>query len=36
MSAIKLNVEGLNVRFVSGQKETHAVRDATDCAARAG
>ena len=27
MSAIKLNVEGLNVRFVSGQKETHAVRD---------
>ncbi|GGL25874.1 peptide ABC transporter ATP-binding protein [Pseudomonas brenneri] len=27
MSAIKLNVEGLNVRFVNGQKETHAVRD---------
>ncbi|WP_273822774.1 MULTISPECIES: ABC transporter ATP-binding protein [Pseudomonas] len=27
MSAIKLKVEGLNVRFVNGQKETHAVRD---------
>ncbi len=27
MSTIKLNVEGLNVRFVNGQKETHAVRD---------
>jgi peptide/nickel transport system ATP-binding protein len=27
MSAIKLNVEGLNVRFVNAQKETHAVRD---------
>ncbi len=27
MSAIKLKVEGLDVRFVNGQKETHAVRD---------
>ncbi|EPL04463.1 ABC transporter ATP-binding protein [Pseudomonas sp. CF161] len=27
MSDIKLNVEGLNVRFVSGKKEMHAVRD---------
>ena len=27
MSDIKLTVEGLNVRFVNGQKETHAVRD---------
>lgn len=27
MSAIKLNVDGLNVRFVNGKKEMHAVRD---------
>ncbi|MGY4493959.1 ABC transporter ATP-binding protein [Pseudomonas sp. TE3610] len=27
MSAVKLKVEGLDVRFVNGQKETHAVRD---------
>ncbi|MCU1719992.1 MULTISPECIES: ABC transporter ATP-binding protein [unclassified Pseudomonas] len=27
MSDIKLKVDGLNVRFVNGKKETHAVRD---------
>lgn len=27
MNAVKLKVEGLDVRFVNGQKETHAVRD---------
>lgn len=27
MSSLKLNVEALNVRFVNGKKEMHAVRD---------
>ena len=27
MSTLKLNVDSLNVRFVNGKKEMHAVRD---------